>query len=41
MGAMMRPTMTRHGLWTRPPGGDPRARAADSDDEEDADGDGR
>ena len=33
------PTMARHGLRTRPPGGDPRA--ADVDDEEDADGDGR
>ena len=31
--------MARHGLRTRPPGGDPRA--ADVDDEEDADGDGR
>ena len=31
--------MARHGLRTRPPGGDPRA--ADGDDEEDADGDGR
>ena len=29
----------RHGLRTRPPGGDPRA--ADGNDEEDADGDGR
>ena len=33
------PTMARHGLRTRPPGGDPRA--ADGDEEEDADGDGR
>ena len=31
--------MARHGLRTRPPGGD--ARAAGGDDEEDADGDGR
>ncbi len=31
--------MVRHGLRTRPPGGDPRA--ADGDEEEDADGDGR
>ena len=33
------PTMARHGLRTRPPGGD--SRAADGDDEEDADGNGR
>ena len=32
-------TMARHGLRTRPHGGDPRA--ADGDHEEDADGDGR
>ena len=31
--------MARHGVRTRPPGGDPRA--ADGDDEEDTDGDGR
>ena len=31
--------MARHGLRTRPPGGDPRA--ADGDNEEDMDGDGR
>ena len=33
------PTMARHGLRTRPPGGDPRA--ADGENEEDMDGDGR
>ena len=36
---LKRTTMARHGLRTRPPGGD--SRAADGDDEEDADGDGR